>query len=294
MRNELRRSVIIFAVLFSLCLAVAAPAMADDYWVQVTSRRSEAEALAAYRSLQNTFPNALGNRQARIHRVDLDQGSFFRAMVGPFTSSQEAGALCSDIQAAGGQCLVQVAASPSSTAVPPGVPKVASDRPADCKSIQDPKARLECFDTAPPKTSTAPAKSAPKADPTTTTDGGWQLRRVKDTMTDKKECILSPVGKPHIQITVGDLYISYRGRGGVQGFSYRLDDGPVSKMQLATDIERQIGAVHISGDAFNHILRASRLRVETFTVLSTLLNEDLAVSGMRNLYAKMQRGQSRD
>jgi hypothetical protein len=106
----------------------------------------------------------------------------------------------------------------------------------DCKSIQDPKARLECFDagaTAPPKAPAAPkapAKSAPKADPNTTTEGGWQLRRSKDPMTDKTNCILTPVGKPYVQITVGDLYISYRGRGGVQGFSYRLDDGPVSQI----------------------------------------------------------------
>jgi S1-C subfamily serine protease len=122
MRNELRRSAIIFAVLFSLCLAVAAPAMADDYYVQVSSQRSVAEVLAAYRSLQNKFPNELGNRQARIHRVDLDQGSFFRAMVGPFTGSQEAVALCSNLRAAGGQCLVQVDASLSSTAKEPSKP----------------------------------------------------------------------------------------------------------------------------------------------------------------------------
>jgi hypothetical protein len=83
------------------------PAVADDYYVQVTSQKSEAEALAAYKSLQSKFPNELRNRQPRIHRVDLAQGSFFRAMVGPFTSSQEADALCSNMMAAGGHCLVQ-------------------------------------------------------------------------------------------------------------------------------------------------------------------------------------------
>jgi len=161
----------------------------------------------------------------------------------------------------------------------------------DCKSIQDSKARLECFDAAPPKAPAAPkapAKSAPKADPNTTTDGGWQLRRSKDAMTDKTSCILSPVGKPYVQISVGNLYIGYRGRGGVQGFRYRLDDGPISEMQLPTPIEKQIGAVRISGEVFNQVLRASRLRVEVLTLVSGLQNEDLAVSGMRRLYAKMR------
>jgi hypothetical protein len=67
-RDELRRSVVIFVVLFSSCLAAAAPAMADDYYVQVTSQRSEGEALAAYKSLQSKFPNELRNRQPLIHR----------------------------------------------------------------------------------------------------------------------------------------------------------------------------------------------------------------------------------
>jgi hypothetical protein len=53
------------------------------------------------------FPNVLGNRKPLIHRADIPQGIFFRAMVGPFTSSQEAVALCSNMMAAGGQCLVQ-------------------------------------------------------------------------------------------------------------------------------------------------------------------------------------------
>jgi SPOR domain len=83
-------------------------AKTDEYYVQVSSQSSEAEALAAYKSLQSKYPNVLANRQPLIHRADLGpQGTFFRAMVGPFTNSQEAGALCSNMRAAGGMCLVQ-------------------------------------------------------------------------------------------------------------------------------------------------------------------------------------------
>lgn len=76
--------------------------------MQVSSQRSEAEAQAAFRGLQAKFPNQLGGRQPVIHKVDLGaKGTYYRAMVGPFASSNEAVELCSSLKAAGGQCLIQ-------------------------------------------------------------------------------------------------------------------------------------------------------------------------------------------
>jgi SPOR domain len=77
-------------------------------YVQVSSQRSEAEAQAAFRSLQAKYPNQLGGRQPLIHRVDLGaKGTYYRTMVGPFANASEAGELCSSLKAAGGQCLIQ-------------------------------------------------------------------------------------------------------------------------------------------------------------------------------------------
>jgi hypothetical protein len=115
------------------------------------------------------------------------------------------------------------------------------------------------------------------------------LHKVKDNLTDKTTCVVSPVGKPHVQISANNLYIAYRGRGGVQGFQYRIDDGPVSAMQLPTSIEREMGAVRLSGEAFNQALCASRLRVRVLTSLSSLQEDDLPLSGMHHLYDKMRR-----
>jgi hypothetical protein len=76
--------------------------------VQVSSQRSEAEAQASWRALQAKYPDQLGSHSATIKRVDLgDKGVYYRAMVGPFTSSGEADQLCSELKAAGGQCLRQ-------------------------------------------------------------------------------------------------------------------------------------------------------------------------------------------
>ncbi len=77
-------------------------------YVQLSSQRSEAEAEAAFRSLQAKFPSQLGGRSAQIHKADLGaKGTYYRAMVGPFANAAEAGQLCASLKAAGGQCLIQ-------------------------------------------------------------------------------------------------------------------------------------------------------------------------------------------
>jgi sporulation related protein len=81
---------------------------ASGYSVQLSSQRSEAEAQASYRSLQSKYPDQLSDRSVMIKRVDLGtKGVYYRALVGPFGSSDEASQLCSELKAAGGQCLIQ-------------------------------------------------------------------------------------------------------------------------------------------------------------------------------------------
>ncbi len=89
--------------------AVPSPAAsAGGYVVQVSSQRSEQDAQASFRMLQGKFPSVLGSRSATIKRVDLgDKGVYFRAVVGPFSGSDDASRFCSDLKSAGGQCVVQ-------------------------------------------------------------------------------------------------------------------------------------------------------------------------------------------
>jgi hypothetical protein len=78
------------------------------YVVQISSQRNEADAQASYRALQGKFPSVLGSRAPLIKRADLgDKGVYYRAMVGPFGSPDEAAQLCGSLKAAGGQCVVQ-------------------------------------------------------------------------------------------------------------------------------------------------------------------------------------------
>jgi SPOR domain len=90
--------------------APRAPAASEGsgYSVQLSSQRSEAEAQASYRALQSKYPDQLSDRSVMVRRVDLgSKGVYYRAMVGPFASSDEASQLCSELKAAGGQCLIQ-------------------------------------------------------------------------------------------------------------------------------------------------------------------------------------------
>jgi len=87
--------------------AEAAP-VNGGYAVQVSSQRSEGEAQAAFRSLQAKFPRELASRHAEFRRADLGaKGVYYRALVGPFASAEQASSLCRSLKAAGGSCIVQ-------------------------------------------------------------------------------------------------------------------------------------------------------------------------------------------
>jgi hypothetical protein len=82
--------------------------VAGGYVVQVSSQKSEADAQASYRTLQSRYSKVLSGRDAMIRRVDLgDKGIYYRAQVGPFAGAEQANALCNDLKAAGGACIVQ-------------------------------------------------------------------------------------------------------------------------------------------------------------------------------------------
>ena len=80
----------------------------SGYLVQVSSQKNEADAQASFRALQSKFPNVLGSKSPVIKRADLgEKGVYYRAMVGPFGSPDEASQFCGSLKTAGGQCVVQ-------------------------------------------------------------------------------------------------------------------------------------------------------------------------------------------
>lgn len=95
-------------------VAVAAPAPAPaakqpvgKFGVQIAARRSEAEARAAIDQMRAKFPSLLGQQWATINRVSLPQGVFYRVLVGPLGSAQQAAQLCSSLRAQGAECFIR-------------------------------------------------------------------------------------------------------------------------------------------------------------------------------------------
>ncbi len=77
-------------------------------YVQVSSQKNEADAQASFRALQAKYSGILGSRSATVRRADLGpKGVFYRAMVGPFGTTEEATQFCVSLKSAGGQCVVQ-------------------------------------------------------------------------------------------------------------------------------------------------------------------------------------------
>jgi hypothetical protein len=87
--------------------APATDSASAGFVVQLSSQKSESEAMSSFHSLQSKFPNELGGRQPIIRRADLgSKGIFYRTLVGPFGSAHEASQFCASYRAAGGQCVV--------------------------------------------------------------------------------------------------------------------------------------------------------------------------------------------
>jgi len=78
------------------------------FLVQVSSQKSESEAEASYRGIQSKYSSVLSGQPHTVRRADLGtKGVYYRAMVGPFGTREQAVQLCSSLKSAGGDCVVQ-------------------------------------------------------------------------------------------------------------------------------------------------------------------------------------------
>ncbi len=95
-------------------LATAAPAdqppaaaMADPFFVQVTSVRTEADAQAAWGRLQGKFGGLVASYGPDIQTVDLgERGIYHRLRVGPLDGRDAASGLCGQFKQQGQDCIV--------------------------------------------------------------------------------------------------------------------------------------------------------------------------------------------
>lgn len=81
-------------------------AVSGSHVVQVGAFRSNDEALAKWSGMQSKIGAVLGDKSFDIERADLGaRGVFHRLRIGPFTSSEAAGAYCASLKQNGQDCL---------------------------------------------------------------------------------------------------------------------------------------------------------------------------------------------
>lgn len=156
---------------------------------------------------------------------------------------------------------------------------------SECSSIKHDKPRLACYDKL-----NAPSVEKDKAEPLAATNtlkadkvfrrGVWHVHETLDPMTDKKSCTALYRNGWAVQGTANTLYVSVRGRGGVRAYIVRVDDSPADPLVLATDMEKKLSAVDLAPN-FERIYNAKRLRLQISTILSTMINEDIDLNGLK-------------
>jgi hypothetical protein len=88
----------------------SAPAVSGrKYVVQVASRKSQTDALAAFADIQQKYPRLLSGYRPIIKRADLgNKGVWYRLNVGPVESKKVASSLCGSLKGAGMRsCIVR-------------------------------------------------------------------------------------------------------------------------------------------------------------------------------------------
>ncbi len=101
-----------------------------------------------------------------------------------------------------------------------------------------------------------------------------------DAMTDKKSCTALYQNDWKVQGASWNMFIGFRGRGGVSAYTLRFDEDPAEALQLATEREKSISAV-ILEPHFSRIYHGTRLRIQVMTVLKSVLVEDVNLKGFR-------------
>lgn len=108
----------------------------------------------------------------------------------------------------------------------------------------------------------------------------WKVMQSIDAMTDKKSCTAIYKDSWTIQGEDKSFYISMKGRGGLKAYKFRVGDSEPTEMRLATDMEQKVSTVIFDSD-FPAIYDAKRLRVQVVTHLSSVVNEDIDLNGLK-------------
>jgi hypothetical protein len=118
--------------------------------------------------------------------------------------------------------------------------------------------------------------------------GNWTVHRSKDPMTDKISCTGVYKGKSSVQLVADELFI--RIPGGVRGIVLRFGEEAAMPMRLASEMEKVLNVIEISGKEFEALRSAKRLRFQALTRGAKVMEGELDLRGLGPALDSIQRG----
>jgi len=111
----------------------------------------------------------------------------------------------------------------------------------------------------------------------------WTAEFSKNAMTDKSSCTIFSKDNRHVQVNVnadgsGSIYDSFRGRGGVRSYQYRIDNDAPSKTLYLSGALKEISLIELPLSA---IQNRSKLTIQTFTILSDVVTDSIDLSSLQ-------------
>ena len=109
-------------------------------------------------------------------------------------------------------------------------------------------------------------------------------------MMDKGPCVGTYGTDLKVQTNPGDIVVNMSDRGGVKAVTLRFGDAAAGPPRLASDMERRLSAIDLSGKEFARAAAAPRVRMKISTVLGSAFFQELDMTG----FAGIQRFMSED
>jgi len=119
--------------------------------------------------------------------------------------------------------------------------------------------------------------------PVISKSGHWSVRKEKDFMTDETSCVALYKDRFDIQLNLGRFFLDMSGKGGVKGFEYRIDEQN-PQIGIPDKLHKETGIVELDGSNFQQLLSAKRIRIQVLTVLGDIVEEDIDLTGLAEIY----------
>ncbi|HTF94734.1 MAG TPA: hypothetical protein VL995_01255 [Cellvibrio sp.] len=118
--------------------------------------------------------------------------------------------------------------------------------------------------------------------------GNWKVLRSTDQMTDKTNCTGIYKEDYGTQLVSDSLFLP--ARGGVEAVTLRFGDSPAEPLRLASDMEKKVGFVIVTGTEFSKLIASNKLRYQISTLVNGIISAEIDLTGAKEALASINAG----